>query len=67
MAKCATTHHACDCQIEWRREAEALLRDVWTLGCDCWHVWRDGGPECEGMCLSSRARRLLDTEDKPDA
>jgi len=27
-AQCRTTHHACDCQIEWRREAEALLRDI---------------------------------------
>ena len=58
---CGETHYACDCQIAWRREAEAVLREfvAWDAGGPGAPVWRE-------IELAARARRLL-VEDKPDA
>jgi len=58
MAKCATTHHACDCQIEWRKKAEKFLRDItWQSQQVGWRY---------SKLMMARARRLLG-EGKPDA
>jgi len=59
MAKCKTTHHACDCQIEWRRDAEEALRAFLRLR-------QMGYLSVSDAWLVARARRLLG-EDADDA
>ena len=61
--ECGETHHACDCQIKWRREAEALLREVVDWDSASYKCLK---PTPEFSALMRRIRLLLG-EDKPDA
>ena len=55
----AGTHHACACQIEWRRDAEEALRAFLKLR-------QMGYLSVSDAWLVARARRLLG-EDADDA